>query len=175
MSEAAIRPIRATDDAALAAIIRSVMPEFGADGDGFAITDPEVDTMHRAYTAPRAAYWVVDLEGRVAGGCGFAPLEGGPSTVCELRKMYFVLLRDTMFIFDPAKLAAVKASLRADGRTEDEIEASLYYRYSWWRERVPRHVLPPSALYPRVRAVFELCGNKTASTRRGARDLNSTI
>ncbi|MHC4264016.1 MAG: GNAT family N-acetyltransferase [Planctomycetota bacterium] len=90
MSEAAIRPIRATDDAALAAIIRSVMPEFGADGDGFAITDPEVDTMHRAYTAPRAAYWVVDLEGRVAGGCGFAPLEGGPSTVCELRKMYFL-------------------------------------------------------------------------------------
>jgi putative acetyltransferase len=28
-------------------IIRTVMPEYGATGDGFAINDPEVDWMHR--------------------------------------------------------------------------------------------------------------------------------
>ena len=34
-----IRPIEARDDDAVAAIIRAVMPEFGADGPGFAIHD----------------------------------------------------------------------------------------------------------------------------------------
>lgn len=78
------------DDAALAAIIRAVMPEFGAVGDGFAINDPEVDWMHRAYAQPRSAYFVVERNGRVLGGGGIAPLEGGDPDTCELRKMYFL-------------------------------------------------------------------------------------
>ncbi len=85
-----IRPIAPTDDAAIAAIIRAVMPEFGAVGDGFAINDPEVDWMHRAYSAPRAAYFVIERDDRVVGGGGIAPLEGGEEDVCELRKMYFL-------------------------------------------------------------------------------------
>jgi putative acetyltransferase len=92
MSEAAwtIRPIEARDDARVAAIIRTVMPEFGACGDGFAISDPEVDWMSRAYAAPRSAYFVLEREGVVIGGAGVAPLEGGPEDTCELRKMYFL-------------------------------------------------------------------------------------
>jgi putative acetyltransferase len=85
-----LRPIAASDDAAMAAIIRHVMPEFGASGDGFAINDPEVDWMSRAYAAPRAAYFVIERDGRVLGGGGVAALEGGPDDVCELRKMYFL-------------------------------------------------------------------------------------
>jgi putative acetyltransferase len=85
-----IRPIAPGDDAAVAAIIRTVMPEFGASGDGFAINDPEVDWMHRAYSAPRSAYFVVERDGVVAGGGGVAPLEGGDADTCELRKMYFL-------------------------------------------------------------------------------------
>src|SRR6478736_2004892 len=64
MSAFTIRPITPADDAAVAAIIRTVMPEFGASGDGFAINDPEVDWMHRAYSAPRGADG--DLPGRGA-------------------------------------------------------------------------------------------------------------
>ena len=90
MSGFSIRPITAADDAAMAAIIRGVMPEFGATGDGFAINDPEVNWMHRAYSQPRCAYFVVEREGRVVGGAGVAPLEGGDPGVCELRKMYFL-------------------------------------------------------------------------------------
>ena len=90
MSGFSIRPITTADDAAMAAIIRGVMPEFGATGDGFAINDPEVDWMHRAYSQPRCAYFVVEREGRVVGGAGVAPLEGGDPGVCELRKMYFL-------------------------------------------------------------------------------------
>jgi putative acetyltransferase len=85
-----IRRIEPRDDAALAAIIRTVMPEFGASGDGFAINDPEVDWMHRAYAQPRSAYFVVERDGEVQGGGGVAPLEGGDAETCELRKMYFL-------------------------------------------------------------------------------------
>ena len=85
-----IRPIEARDDTAIAAVIRTVMPEFGAVGDGFAINDPEVDWMTRAYATPRSAYFVVERNGRVLGGGGIAPLEGGDADVCELRKMYFL-------------------------------------------------------------------------------------
>ena len=90
-----IRPIAQADDPAMAAVIRAVMPEFGATGCGFAINDPEVDWMSRAYAAPRSAYFVVEADGVVVGGGGVAPLEGGDAPldtikVCELRKMYFL-------------------------------------------------------------------------------------
>ncbi len=85
-----IRPIEPGDDTAMATIIRTVMPEFGAGGDGFAINDPEVDWMSRAYVRRRSAYFVVEIEGHVAGGGGVAPLAGGDDATCELQKMYFL-------------------------------------------------------------------------------------
>ena len=85
-----IRPIAPGDNAAMAAIIRAVMPEFGADGPGFAIHDAEVDSMSAAYSRPRSAYFVIETDGAVQGGAGIAPLEGGDPDVCELRKMYFL-------------------------------------------------------------------------------------
>jgi putative acetyltransferase len=88
--EPTLRPIEARDDAEMAAIIRSVMTRFGASGPGFAIHDPEVDGMSSAYARPGAAYFVIEQEGRVMGGAGIAPLDGGEGDTCELRKMYFV-------------------------------------------------------------------------------------
>ncbi len=85
-----LRRIEPRDDAALAAIIREVMTEHGASGPGFAIHDPEVGAMSAAYAPPRAGYFVVEVDGVVLGGAGFAPLAGGPDDVCELRKMYFL-------------------------------------------------------------------------------------
>jgi len=88
-----LRPIEPRDDTAIAAVIRTVMPEFGACGQGFAIHDAEVDWMTRAYDRSRAAYFVVELaSGAVGGGAGIAPLDGGDAGTCELRKMY--LLRE---------------------------------------------------------------------------------
>ena len=85
-----IRPIEPRDDARIAGIIRTVMPEFGATGCGFAINDPEVDWMSRAYARPRCAYFVVEDGNEVLGGGGIAPLDGGDDDTCELRKMYFL-------------------------------------------------------------------------------------
>ncbi len=85
-----IREIESQDNEAMARIIRQVMPEFGAQGPGFAINDPEVDHMSQAYAAPRHRYFVVVENGTVQGGAGIAPLTGMEATHCELRKMYFL-------------------------------------------------------------------------------------
>ena len=85
-----IRPIAPGDSQAVAGIIRTVMPEFGAGGAGFAIHDAEVNDMAAAYTQPGSAYFVVERDGVVRGGGGVAALAGGDGRVCELRKMYFL-------------------------------------------------------------------------------------
>lgn len=85
-----IAPIRPADSPGVAAVIRQVMPEFGASGPGFAIHDPEVGDMSTAYAAPGCAYFVIHHDQRVVGGGGIAPLTGGPAGFCELRKMYFL-------------------------------------------------------------------------------------
>jgi putative acetyltransferase len=90
VGEALIRPIRTQDDAAVAAIIREVMAAFGASGPGYSSSDPEVDAMSAAYDGARAAYFVLEEEGRVIGCGGIAPLAGADPDVCELRKMYLL-------------------------------------------------------------------------------------
>lgn len=86
-----LRPIRCGDASAVAAIIRDVMTEHRCNGAGFAIHDPEVDAMPRHYPGGDARYYVVEQDGEVLGGGGFARLAGTAATdgTCELRKMYF--------------------------------------------------------------------------------------
>jgi len=90
MKHPSIRPIELQDSSQVAVIIRTVMPEFGANGAGFAIHDEEVDNMFSAYTRPRCSYFVCEVDGRIIGGGGIAPLEGGDENTCELKKMYFL-------------------------------------------------------------------------------------
>lgn len=85
-----IRPIRPSDDAPVAAIIRDVMAGFGAVGPQYSSSDPEVDAMSAAYAAPRAAFFVIQENGAVGGCGGIAPLPGADDDVCELRKMYLL-------------------------------------------------------------------------------------
>ncbi|MGQ0385284.1 MAG: GNAT family N-acetyltransferase [Gammaproteobacteria bacterium] len=85
-----IRPIRPGDDAAVAAIIHEVMASFGATGPGYSSDDPEVEAMSAAHDAARAAYFVLEEDGRVVGCGGIAPLAGADDHTCELRKMYLL-------------------------------------------------------------------------------------
>ena len=85
-----IRQVTADDNAAVASIIRTVMPEFGAGGEGFAIHDVEVDNIHAAFSQPRSAYFVCEMDGKIVGGGGVAPLLNGDVDTCELKKMYFL-------------------------------------------------------------------------------------
>jgi putative acetyltransferase len=83
-----VRPIRAEDDPAVGRIIREVMTEFSAVGEGFSIQDPEVARMSKAYASGQAIYYVLDEGGRVLGGAGIGPLPEAEKDVCELKKMY---------------------------------------------------------------------------------------
>lgn len=85
-----IRPIRKEDNAAVKNLIQSVMPEFGASGAGFAIHDAEVHDMYSGYQDDRSVYYVCVVNGQIVGGAGIAPLKGGDTSVCELKKMYFL-------------------------------------------------------------------------------------
>src|SRR5687767_7316741 len=85
-----LRPLESKDNSAVRNIIRTVMPEFGASGQGFAIHDQEVENMYGAYTKPRCAYFVWEEDNKILGGGGVAPLAGGDEDTCELKKMYFL-------------------------------------------------------------------------------------
>jgi putative acetyltransferase len=85
-----IRPIELRDNPFVRNIIKTVMPEFGASGQGFAIHDKEVEDMFAAYSKARCAYFVCEIDGQLVGGGGVAPLEGGDGETCELKKMYFL-------------------------------------------------------------------------------------
>lgn len=85
-----LRPLELRDNPAVRDIIRTVMPEFGASGQGFAIHDAEVEDMFSFYAQPRCAYFVWEESGKIFGGGGVAPLAGGDADTCELKKMYFL-------------------------------------------------------------------------------------
>lgn len=86
-----IRLVRKKDNPCVAEIIRSVMTEFEAVGEGYSINDPEVDDIYSNYNGKRQCYFVIeDPEGAVVGGGGVAQLRGGNKRTCELRKMFFL-------------------------------------------------------------------------------------
>lgn len=89
-SEYAMRPIQPGDNEQVARIIRRVMAEFGAVGEGYSIMDAEVDAMYEAYHNHRSAFFVIERQADVLGCGGIAPLAGGDEDTCELKKMYFL-------------------------------------------------------------------------------------
>ena len=86
----AIREIQPPDNAQLAAIIRQVLIEFGANRPGFAWADPELDTLSAAYAGKGSVYYVVTQQHAVIGGAGIAPFPCETPNLCELQKMYLL-------------------------------------------------------------------------------------
>lgn len=84
-----IREIQQKDNESIAKVIRTIFHELDAPKVGTAYADPILDTLYEVYQAPRSVYYVLELEGKVVGGCGVAPLENDEVSVCELQKMYF--------------------------------------------------------------------------------------
>ena len=75
-----MRRIVATDNAAIASVIRLVSVDYG----------PDLDELYQIYSQPGYAYWVVEQNGVVVGGGGVAPLKCSEPDICELQKMYFL-------------------------------------------------------------------------------------
>ena len=85
-----IEPIRPEQDAEIRAIIKAVGAEFGAVGEGFGPSDPEVDAMSAHYFSnTKSLYLVATLNGKIVGGCGIAPFNASEQ-ICELKKLFLL-------------------------------------------------------------------------------------
>ncbi|WP_166925388.1 GNAT family N-acetyltransferase [Flavobacterium poyangense] len=85
-----IRKIEKKDNQEVAKLIRSVFDEMEIPKVGTAYEDPYLDLMFEEYKKPKSAYFVVEIQGKVLGCAGIAPLENADSKICELQKMYFL-------------------------------------------------------------------------------------
>jgi putative acetyltransferase len=86
-----IRPIQASDNHALARIIRDTLTEFGANHPGTVFNDPTTDNLFELFQKPLSLYYVVQTnDGQIVGGGGIYPTEGLPEDTCELVKMYLL-------------------------------------------------------------------------------------
>ncbi len=83
-----ITPIAQTDNAAIAALIREVLTEFGANKPGTVFTDPTTDDLYSLFRTPGSHYFVAKENGVIAGGCGIYPTTGLPEGCVELVKLY---------------------------------------------------------------------------------------
>lgn len=89
-SDFIIREIKPEDNAQIAQVIRDVLIEFGAPKTGTAYEDKATDEMFETYQKEKSSYFVIELNGRIIGGAGFAALDNFKGNVCELQKMYFL-------------------------------------------------------------------------------------
>lgn len=71
-------------------IIHKVGAEFGAVGEGFGPSDPEVEQMSQFYHPNKGSCYLIALEdGKVIGGAGIASFNES-QTICELKKLFLL-------------------------------------------------------------------------------------
>lgn len=85
-----LRPIRADDNAPLAAIIRATLAAVGLDRPGTVHSDPSTDHLHELFQRRGSAYVVAERAGRVLGGAGILHTDGLPPDTVELARVYLV-------------------------------------------------------------------------------------
>lgn len=86
-----IRNIEPGDNVAIAAIIRSVLEEFGANKPGTVYFDKETDHLYELFSnTPGSMYRVATYQGKLLGGAGIFPTPALPEGTCELVKMYLL-------------------------------------------------------------------------------------
>lgn len=90
MSHINTRPITAADNATIAAIIRAVLTEFGANKSGTVYYDPTTDDLFSLFSAQGSAYHILEIDGKVVGGSGIYPTQGLPDGCCEIVKLYLL-------------------------------------------------------------------------------------
>jgi putative acetyltransferase len=87
-----IRKIEEKDNQAIGKIVQTVLMEMGAPKVGTAYADPYLFSLFEIYSNPKAVYFVIESEGEIIGGAGIAQLENAEENICELQKMYFLLV-----------------------------------------------------------------------------------
>lgn len=85
-----LRPLEEKDNIELAALIRQVFREFKIDMPGTVYTDPTTDNLYELFQNKKSVYWVAEVEGEIAGGCGIYPTPALPANHAELVKFYLL-------------------------------------------------------------------------------------
>jgi len=85
-----IRTIQPADNPFLSRIVKDTLAEFGANKPGTVYYDPTTDTLFELFQTKGAAYFVAEVDGKIAGGGGIYPTDGLPAETCELVKMYLL-------------------------------------------------------------------------------------
>lgn len=83
-----IRRIQPSDNLPLGTLIRTVLTEFGINRPGTAYFDPQIFDLHTLFQTPGSAYYLLEHNNEIAGGCGLFPSKGLPATTVELVKFY---------------------------------------------------------------------------------------
>lgn len=85
-----IRNIEQHDNSSIAQIVKASFIELGAPLVNTVYDDPRTERMYEQFAGRRdAAYFVIEEQGEVLGGCGFYPTEGLERGVAEVVKFYF--------------------------------------------------------------------------------------
>lgn len=85
-----IQEIKPLHDTKVCEIIKKVGEEYGAIGEGFGPSDPEVNAMSQSYKDESSSrYLVATIKGSIVGGSGIAAFNGS-NDVCELRKLFLL-------------------------------------------------------------------------------------
>jgi putative acetyltransferase len=85
-----IRKLEERDNKDLAELIRAVFREFKIDRPGTVYFDPTTDNLFNLFSISGSEYWVVEENGKIAGGCGIYPTPGLPEGCAELVKFYLL-------------------------------------------------------------------------------------
>ena len=88
MSAILFRQIEKSNNTEIAGLIRGVFREFGVDRPGTVYTDPTTDHLYELFRHPGSVYWIAEVDGTMAGGCGIYPTPGLPEGCAELVKFY---------------------------------------------------------------------------------------
>ena len=83
-----IRLITPDDNAAMAAILRTSLEEYGLNIPGTAYFDESTDKLYQSFQLSKSAYFIAEENGVILGGAGIYPTDGLPLTTVELVKMY---------------------------------------------------------------------------------------
>ena len=81
MANITLRPIIAADNPIIASVIRAVLTEFKANKPGTVYFDPTTDDLSSLFSTPRSQYWILEIDGKIAGGAGIFPTVGLPQEI----------------------------------------------------------------------------------------------
>jgi putative acetyltransferase len=85
-----LRSLRKSDNKDLAELIRTVFREFKIDRPGTVYFDPTTDDLYTLFQTPGSVYWIAEVDGKMAGGCGVFPTPDLPKGCAEIVKLYLL-------------------------------------------------------------------------------------